>query len=120
MEPLTDYLYYLFWLIVFHAVCDYALQSRELGRLKDPTWDIEERDKFGPWWWSMLAHSLINGGGAAYATSMWIVGVGETIIHFITDTLKCVGIIGTKTDQVIHILSKVLWAFIAWRRIYGA
>lgn len=95
-------------LIVMHALTDYALQSEHMARLKSPK---EERpDCWGPWWWTMLAHSLINGLGVWMITGHIILLIAETFMHLLTDTAKCQGWIGTKSDQLLHIFHKALWA----------
>ena len=70
----------LFWLLVAHALCDYSLQSSDMLRHKDNRYVSDK--KHGPWWWTMTAHSFINGGGVALATGSWGIGVLETIVHF--------------------------------------
>ena len=67
----------------------------------------------GPWWWSMSAHSLINGAGVSLVTGIWWLGVAEAVVHFITDYLKCAGRITTQRDQLIHLISKGAWALCA-------
>jgi len=109
----------LWWLLAAHALTDYAWQSDFIATYKHPHYDGEKRAQVGPWWWTMGAHALINGAGVAWVCRHWQLGLVETIVHFITDTLKCLGIIGTKTDQAIHLLSKVAyaywWGHVLWR-----
>ena len=102
----------VFYLLAAHALTDYAWQSEFIATYKDPL-KTTGRDKVGPWWWSMAAHGLINGLGVSLVTgSLWL-GIAETILHSVTDTLKCVHRINTWTDQSVHLASKVVWAFLA-------
>lgn len=100
-------------LLVAHALCDYVLQPEFMARHKSPLAD--ENPKLGPWWWTMLAHGLVNGGGVYWATGLWTLGVAETVVHGVTDYLKCTGKIGTWADQLIHLGSKLVWLFLCLR-----
>ena len=108
---MTQFIINLWWLLCAHAVCDYAIQIpfKSPHRNQD-TWP----DKiYGPWWWGMIAHSLINGVGVSIATGIWWLGVAESVVHFIADTSKCLGRINTEQDQITHLISKVVWALCA-------
>ena len=59
----------------------------------------------------MLAHALINGAGVALVTQNVWFGIAETAVHEITDTLKCHHNIGLATDQGVHLVSKLVWAY---------
>ena len=96
-------------LLVGHAVADYAWQSEGMVSRKDLT-KVQEA-AYGPWWWTMLAHSLINGGMVAGITGSWAFGVAETLVHFWADTAKCLGVLTTNEDQLIHVACKFIWAF---------
>lgn len=102
-----------FLLLCGHALADYALQSNEMIHRKDPT-RIGVK-AHGPWWWTMLAHSLINGGIVTLITGSLFMGITETYIHFSSDTGKCCGYIGVWADQGIHVISKGLYAYLIWR-----
>lgn len=105
------YLQLLFWLAVAHAFTDYAWQTEVIAKYKNPNYlDPEGRKHLGPWWWTMGAHGLINGGGVALVTGLWWLGVAEVVVHTSTDTLKCNGRVGVYGDQAVHALSKLLWA----------
>ena len=106
----------LWWLLVAHALTDYALQPSEMATHKNPFYRGKDM-AHGPWWWTMGAHALINGGGVALVTGSWILGVAETVVHGLMDTIKCSLCmepqhvrVATWIDQGIHLLSKTLWA----------
>lgn len=103
----------LFLLLCGHAVADYALQDATMITKKNPR-RVKPRgwipDSHGPWWWTMLAHSLINGLAVYLACGSIICAIAETIIHFTSDTLKCAGHLSTNSDQIIHIICKLVWA----------
>ena len=96
------------WLLVMHALCDYALQSDDMILMKHPR--VERIESMGPWLWTMSAHAGINAGGVALVTGSWLLGALEFIVHFGSDTLKCQGRITTYDDQAGHLLSKLVWA----------
>lgn len=103
----------LFLLLGAHAVTDYALQSETMATRKRPSiFKAANQRTYGPWWWWMSAHSLINGLGVALILS-WEFGVLETITHWCLDVSKCQGKLTTKQDQALHLLSKVLWVCLA-------
>ena len=108
MNFLTNF----WWLLCAHAVCDYALQSQAMSMRKNPR--LKLGGHAGPWWWSMRAHSLINGAGVSLVTGIWWLGVAESVVHFIADTSKCLGRINTEQDQITHLISKVVWALCAF------
>lgn len=109
----------LFWLFFFHALLDYQLQLDPLATMKDPDYpdgvNIAEwdRQKFGPWWWSMGAHGILNGGGVALATGRIDLGIAESVVHFCLDTAKCKGWITTNQDQFGHVVSKLIWGYLS-------
>ena len=95
----------LFWLFVAHACTDVWWQDFRMISMKS----IKELD--GRVW--MLAHALINGAGVAIVTGNPVLGIAETVVHGITDTLKCEHKIGLQMDQSIHLVSKIAWSLIA-------
>ena len=60
-----------------------------------------------PW---MLAHALLNGAGVALVTGNVWLGIAETLVHGVTDTLKCEHQITLLGDQMTHLVSKLVWA----------
>lgn len=118
---LYKFLSKLFLLLCGHAIADYALQSEKMIVRKDPRhWTQNSfEDKYGPWWWTMAAHSLINGLAVFLATGLLLPAISETVTHFISDTLKCAGKINTNSDQIIHITCKLVWAVYATVIYYG-
>ena len=98
------------WLLMLHALCDYALQPDWMAQHKSPLDPPPAR--FGTWWWVLTAHALIQGLGVAMVCSLTL-GYAEAVVHGLTDYAKCRGWIGPKLDQSIHLGSKVLWAVLA-------
>lgn len=100
----------LLMLFVGHAVADYALQSDFIAQAKN------RHTQLGAMFWKHVlpAHSLIHGGFVAIITGYWWLGLLETIIHFVTDYLKCENKISLNTDQFVHYGCKVVWFGIAF------
>lgn len=97
----------LFWLLFGHALADYPLQGDFLSRAK-------RRDGVPgfPWWLALSSHALIHGGFTALITGSVLLGVAETINHFVIDYAKCQNKIGIVTDQALHVFCKVLYVVI--------
>ena len=97
-------------LLVFsHALGDYPLQNDFMARGKN--WNTPVPGV--PWYHLLGAHSIIHGGLTGMVTGSLLIGVLETIMHFVIDSLKNRGITSTHSDQALHIACKVVWAFMA-------
>lgn len=103
-----------FWLLVGHALADYAFQSQYMASAKDHT-NPENKGK-----WPVLLgfHSMIHGGAVAFATGYIWLGILEVAAHFAIDYAKSAGWFGQgaralRVDQGLHVACKVLWAIIA-------
>ena len=105
MEILTRF----WWLLCAHALTDYVLQPEWMGRHKGAFLELPHHS-YGPWWWSMAAHSLVNAAGVLYVTQRLWPSVGEFVVHFLLDTLKQQGKISATEDQTGHLLSKLIWS----------
>ena len=95
----------LFLLIAGHALADFPLQ---------PSFLAESKNRYSTlgtilWPYALSAHALIHGGFVAVLTGSAVLGVAETVTHWITDWLKCGNRIGLAADQAVHIACKVAW-----------
>lgn len=115
MWPLDhlEFLRLLFYLLAAHALTDYVWQSEMMANRKRPQFMLYPGDSYGPWWWWMLAHGLINGLGVSLVTLSTTLGVLETGVHMSLDYAKAKGYLSTEQDQLGHLMSKVLWAWLA-------
>jgi hypothetical protein len=95
----------LFLLVAGHFLADYPLQGQFLAEAKS------RHTKLGGVYWlhALTGHSFIHGGVVAILTGSVILGIAETVVHWITDWLKCENKISLHQDQAIHLLSKVVW-----------
>lgn len=103
-----------YWLVVVHAVTDLGLQSEWCGSHKA----MRVNNVYNPSWVGVLAgHSILQGGGVAFVTGSIPLGLAETVVHFCTDFLSSNKYIRFRTDQIIHITSRVVWTIIACRML---
>lgn len=104
----------LFWLLVGHAVADYAYQNEYVANAKNRTTTLGTN---GVWGWVLPWHSFIHGGAVALATGYVWLGMLEVGAHAAIDFAKCQGWLGPHPrgyhrDQALHVACKVLWAVI--------
>jgi len=104
----------LFWLLVGHAVGDFALQTEGMVRSKNPgrraRASSDRRELI--WLHVLTAHALIHGGAVALATGVVWLGIAETICHWGIDYGKSKRLYGFHTDQLLHLACKLAWALI--------
>lgn len=94
-----------FALIGWHALADYPLQGDFLAKAKNRTAPIPGI----PWESALQAHVLIHGVGVAFITQSVVLGVLESVAHWLIDDAKCRGMISFKLDQRLHYACKALW-----------
>lgn len=109
----------LFWLLFFHFLCDFALQSDAMAKGKnrnrrpDPG-TVPPGAAYVPCWpYWLTAHAMIHAGGTALALNSVAFGVAEGLCHWVIDFCKCENIIGVHEDQGLHILCKLVWWILA-------
>lgn len=105
----------LFWLLFFHALADFSLQSDAMAKGKNRNRVIDQSSippgaKYVPCWpYWLTAHAMIHGGGVAIALGSVSLGIFEAISHWAIDFLKCENILTVHEDQGLHVACKVLW-----------
>lgn len=109
----------LFWLVVGHAVADFAAQGTFFSQLKNRFSELNKAEVLGPkaWVFGLTYHAFIHGGFVAYATGYVWLGILEVIAHWVIDFLKLEGRFGKKwsfhIDQGLHLACKIVWGCIA-------
>lgn len=101
-----------FWLMVGHAIADFALQSDWMVTFKSRHNKVPPEYSNRPdlvWVHVLTSHALLHGGAVALATGNVWLGVAETVAHWIIDFGKCENWFGFHTDQVLHIACKFVW-----------
>ena len=99
----------LLMLFVGHALCDYPLQGDFLAKGKNQVTPLPGV----PWYQCAIAHALIHAGAVGFATKSFELGIAEFCVHIGTDYAKCADKLTFNQDQLIHYLSKIVWAQIA-------
>ncbi|QIG71319.1 hypothetical protein EVB32_202 [Rhizobium phage RHph_TM39] len=103
----------LFKLLVGHAIWDYPGQGF-LADLKNCNKDCKSllKSNFAvdkhAWMFGLFFHVLLHCGAVAFITQSVTATILEFVVHIITDHVKCKDKISFVTDQIIHILTKVV------------
>ena len=101
-----------FWMLAGHALGDFAFQTEWMVQSKNPRRRAratsERRDLI--WIHVLTAHALIHGGAVALATGSVVLGIAETIAHWLIDYGKSNRYYGFHVDQFLHLGCKVIWA----------
>lgn len=106
----------LFLLLCGHALGDFALQSDWMARFKSRHAKMSASTSQRPdliWVHVLGAHCTIHAGFVYLITgSIWL-GLAELAAHFALDFAKNERAIGFHTDQLGHILCKIIWCTLA-------
>ena len=102
----------LFMLLVGHALADFVLQPEAMGYGKNRNDKVHasESSLFPHWSYWMTGHALIHGGVVYLITGSILLGLIETLAHWIVDFLKCEGRLSVHQDQAIHVVCKIGYA----------
>lgn len=104
-----------FWLLVGHAVGDFALQTEWMVRSKNParrrSRGSQRHDLI--WIHVLSGHALIHGGAVALATGLVWLGIAETLAHWAIDYGKAQQLYNFHADQLLHLGCKLLW-LVCW------
>lgn len=97
----------LFAMFIGHALADYPLQGDWLSKAKNPSINLIKGETIWPL--AMASHCSIHAGMVWVITGSAMLAVCEFCCHFIIDYMKCEDLIGYNTDQMLHLLCKVMW-----------
>lgn len=104
-----------FALLIAHALFDYPLQGDFLSRNKNRHYKDENNNVKGLWIHCLTSHSILHAGSVWLITGSFIIGIMEFVLHWIIDFLKCEGITNFHTDQLLHVLCRILYVIILWK-----
>ena len=93
-------------LLFAHFLLDYPLQGDFLSKAKNRLNPIPHV----PWYQAMFAHTAMHGLAVGFITGIPLFGILEMAIHWWTDDQKCRGELTYNQDQIIHVVSKLIWA----------
>jgi len=101
-----------------HAVGDFGLQSEAMAygknRHNKPKNVPEGQQPMPVWFWWLSAHALINGAMFYLFTGNVFIGTVEIITHFWIDLAKTENMTNPNIDQILHLLSIVMYLVILW------
>lgn len=113
---MSDPYFLTFLLLLFaHCLADFPLQGDFLAQAKD------RRSAIGRTVWPecLIAHAVIHGGAVLLVTASPLLAIYETASHAAIDYAKCEKWISFRTDQVLHVLCKVVWVLLLWQHLAG-
>ena len=90
-----------------HFVADFALQSDRMANEKCPN-----SDGVLPWQWWLGSHGAIHGFMVALLSGQAWLGLLEWIVHVAIDRGKCGHAYGLRSDQALHVGSKLIWTLL--------
>lgn len=105
-------------LIMGHALADFALQGDAMAKGKNFNRPVDlskvppgqKVQTVWPYW--MASHALIHGGMVFLITGSLGLGFAEAAAHWWIDCAKCMNFTGIHTDQLLHVLCKVVWVLV--------
>jgi len=95
-------------LAMAHFFADFGLQNDRMAVEKCPGQDVTL-----PWQWWLCSHAAIHGLFVALLTGYPLLGLGEWLVHAVTDYAKCRQCFGLAVDQLLHLAAKLLWVGLA-------
>lgn len=109
----------LFKLILGHFIADIPLQSKEMGKQKNPYSQSPKAydptvhgPMFKSWMYYMAAHASIHASVVWLLTGRYEWGMVEFFAHYVTDTIKSYFRLPIHIDQAAHLAFKVIYAYI--------
>ena len=98
----------LLWcLVVGHALADFVLQSSAMAIGKSRHHQGAPGEP--PWYYWLSAHALMHGGVVGLVSGSAGLGVAEAVAHWLIDLGKCQKLYGFNTDQIFHLMCKLIW-----------
>jgi hypothetical protein len=95
-------------LVAGHALGDFPLQGDFLARAKNHRAPIAGVD----WWIALAAHAAIQGAIVGALTGSLVLACFEFVAHAIIDRCKCEGLIGFRSDQLLHLWCKAVCVYV--------
>ena len=92
----------IFKLCFAHALGDMALQTSFMATHK-------KRKNNKEWYMVLFGHAIMNGGCMWIVTGNEIIGIVETIFHFLIDLCKSEGYFNNKIDQLLHFVCIIMY-----------
>lgn len=100
---MVAFLVTLWWLLVGHAIGDFAGVSEHAPRTDDT-----------PWYYHLTGHAALHGGIVTLFTGNPFLGMLESVLHWLIDFARNEGLVCVHSEQLLHVLCKLLWAAWLW------
>jgi len=98
------------WLLIGHAIADFALQTEWMALAKQPGRRFDGEVIWPP----VLAwHAAMHAGAVKLATGSWLLAGLEFVAHAAIDYARGRGRLSFNADQAAHVGCKVVWAVLA-------
>jgi hypothetical protein len=94
-----------------HYVADFGLQTENMVKFKNPLAKPKDKHPYVPWYYWMTAHGGIHAFFVYLFTQNIYLAIAEWCFHWVIDTGKMMKFYKIHTDQALHLLCKLLWAF---------
>ena len=98
-------------LAIGHALADYSWQTDFMARAKNRHLAAPQEDASTPFLWIYVlsAHAAIHAGLVWIITGCGWLGLAEFVLHWLIDALRIEKKISFQTDQLCHLLTKVIY-----------
>ena len=111
-----------FFMLAGHALADYPFQSGAMATCKCRRANNPLQLEV-PWYYWLAAHALVHGGTVGVIVKWWgfspdaavLIGIMESVIHFLIDAGKCEKLYGMAIDQLLHVACKAIWCVLLVR-----
>ena len=107
-NTLTNYFNLLILLLMSHMIGDFVLQSSVMAEGKNPA----KNNAIDSIWW-LTAHGATHGLLVILVTGIPLLGLLEMVMHCSIDHGKCIKLYTFNTDQLLHIICKIVLSFLA-------
>jgi len=106
-----------FQFLVGHALGDYVFQRDIMAKSKSRHADIFKTagPRFPAWYYWLGSHALVHGGAVFIVSGSLLLGVVETVLHFLIDFCKCEHWFNLHVDQILHILCKLAYVYVIYQ-----
>lgn len=109
----------LFALLIGHAIADFPLQGEFLARAKNRHSDLSDVFQELPvpkhlWFHALTAHCLVHAGAVWLITGSVALGAIELCVHWAIDLAKCENRTSFTTDQILHVVTKVVFVVLLY------
>lgn len=106
-----------FQFLVGHALGDYVFQRDIMAKSKSRHATVFKTagPGFPGWYYWLASHALVHGGAVFIISGSILLGVVETVLHFLIDFCKCEHWINLHVDQILHILCKLAYVYIIYQ-----